>query len=407
MKRDPSFTPLAREARFAWRGINASGQTQRGIIIANDIAAARTVLKHQRILVLNLTRKGSVPLRAMRAADVTLFSRQLASLLQAGLSLLPALTVIAQSEVRATLARTVRALTRDIAQGLHFSAALARHPKSFSPMYCRLIALGETSGALATLLIQLAEDRERAAAQRAKLRAALSYPIGILLVALTISLALMIWVVPTFQQMFEGFGATLPAPTQFVITLSKAVIHSALPTLICLSVFIVTIIFGVRRSHTLRLLFDRLLLALPLTGPLFRLLAIARWSRGLGLLHKAGTPLAEAFEVLLGITHNAVFDHATVEIARRVRRGERLNDAMRATGCFTAAVIQPIAVAEESGSLEIMLHDLAALNDRQVNDKIAAFATLLEPLMMVILGVLVGGLVIAMYLPIIQLGSVI
>lgn len=407
MKRPPTLTSPARDARFAWRGLDASGRAQRGIIIANNIAAARAALKHQRILVLNLTRKGWVPLGAIRATDVTLFSRQLASLLQAGLSLLPALTVIAQSEVRATLARTVRALMRDIAQGLHFSAALARYPKSFSPMYCRLIALGETSGALAPLLIQLAEERERAAAQKAKLRAALSYPLGILLVALTISLALMIWVVPTFQQIFESFGATLPAPTQFVIALSAAVIHGALPALICLSVVIVTVIFGVRRSHTLRLAFDRLLLTLPLIGPLFRLLAIARWSRGLGLLHQAGTPLAEAFEVLLGITHNAVFDRATVEIARRVRRGERLNDAMRATGCFTAAVIQPIAVAEESGSLEMMLHDLAALNDRQVNDRITSFASLLEPLMMVILGVLVGGLVIAMYLPIIQLGSVI
>ncbi len=407
MKRTPTLTPPARDARFAWHGLDASGRAQRGIIIANNIAAARAALKHQRILVLNLTRKGWVPLGAIRATDVTLFSRQLASLLQAGLSLLPALTVIAQSEVRATLARTVRALMRDIAQGLHFSAALARYPKSFSPMYCRLIALGEASGTLAPLLIQLAEERERTAAQKAKLRAALNYPIGILLVALTISLALMIWVVPTFQQMFEGFGATLPAPTQFVIALSAAVIHGALPALICCSGVIVTMIFGVRRSQTLRLVFDRLLLTLPLIGPLFRLLAIARWSRGLGLLHKAGTPLAEAFEVLLGITHNAVFDRATVEIARRVRRGERLNEAMRATGCFTAAVIQPIAVAEESGALERMLNDLAALNDRQVNDRMSSFASLLEPLMMVILGVLVGGLVIAMYLPIIQLGSVI
>ncbi len=400
-------TSPPRDARFIWHGLDARGHHQRGVIIAIDIATARSALKRQRIIVLKLTRKGWIRIGTMRATDVTLFSRQLASLLQAGLSLLPALEVIANSEARPTLTRTAHALARDIAQGLHFSAALARYPKSFSTMYCRLVALGEASGALAPLLTQLADERERAASQKAKLRAALSYPAEILLIALAITLALMIWVVPTFQQMFEGFGATLPAPTQFVISLSAAVTRCALPIVCFLSVASAVIIFSLYRSPTLRLMFDRLLLALPLVGPLFKLLAIARWSRGLGLLHKAGTPLSEAFETLLGIPHNAVFDRATAEIARRVRHGERLANAMRATGCFSPAVIQPIAVAEESGALESMLSDLAALNDRQVDERITTFASLVEPLMMVILGMLVGGLVIAMYLPIIQLGSAI
>lgn len=402
----PTTDHRAQEFRFKWQGINSTGCLKSGVLIATEMSAARAALKQQRITPIKIINQGRAKPAALRATDVTTFSRQLASLLQAGLPLLAALEVIASSHPRPPLSRVIHALARAVTQGQHLSTALADYPQ-FGPMYCQLVAVGEASSALAPLLAQLAEHREQAAVQRAKLRSALSYPSGVLILSLLITTALMVWVVPTFKQIFESFGAPLPAPTQMVLSLSSAIAHGIAPVTLVLGSGIFIAALGLRRSTALRTTYDHLLLNLPMIGPLLQQLAIARWNRALGTLLKAGTPLADAFNSMAKITNNAVFDQATYNILQRVQRGERLAHAMHATGCFPPTVLQPIAIAEESGSLDTMLNDLATLNEQQVDMRIATLANSAEPLIMIVLGLLVGGLVVAMYLPIIQLGNII
>ncbi|BBO59105.1 type II secretion system F family protein [Mycoavidus sp. B2-EB] len=402
----PTTDHKTQEFRFKWQGINPTGCLKSGVLIATEMSTARAALKQQKIIPIKIIHQGRAKPAALRPTDITTFSRQLASLLQAGLPLLATLEVMAASHPRAPLSRVTHALARAVAQGQYLSTALADYPQ-FGPMYCQLVAIGETSSALAPLLAQLAEHREQAAAQQAKLRAALSYPSGVLILSLLITTALMIWVVPTFQQIFESFGAPLPTPTRIVLSLSSAIAHGIAPVTFLIGSGIFIAALGLRRSTVLRTAYDHLRLTLPIIGPLLRQLAIARWTHALGTLLKAGTPLAEAFNSMTRITNNAVFDQATCTILQRVQRGERLAQAMRATGCFPPTVLQPIAIAEESGSLDTMLNDLAMLNEQQVDMRITLLANSAEPLIIIVLGLLIGGLVVAMYLPIIQLGNII
>lgn len=397
------------EMRFKWRGVDASGLSKNGVLIAPDAGAARAMLKRDALFIVELNASGPAPRPKASAADVTLFTRQLASLLRAGLPLAPALDLLGQAQTsrRQGMPRIVGALARDIASGLRFSAALQRYAAQFNALYCQLVEVGEAAGALPGVLARIADDRERAAAQRAKVRAALTYPVIILLLALAITAALLVWVVPTFKQIFDGFGAKLPAPTQFVLALSAGAARWSIPALVMICAASCSVTFLLRRSEAARRRFARLSLTMPIAGPLLTTLCAARWSRALGTLLSAGTPLADAFDSLTHATGNAYFDHATLDIAIRLRRGERLAAAMRAAQCFPPEVVQPVAVAEESGALDAMLIDVAALADRQVDEKIGTLSSLCEPLVIIVLGTLVGGLVIAMYLPIIQLGNVV
>lgn len=402
--------PSSADMRFKWRGVDARGVRKNGALIAPDAAAARLLLKRDNVFIVELTVHGPAPRPTARTAEITLFTRQLASLLRAGLPLAPALDLLTQAQPsrRAQgMPRIIAALARDITGGLRFSAALQRHPAQFNALYCQLIEVGEAAGALASILSRIADDRERGAAQRAKVRAALTYPVAILVLALAITAALLVWVVPTFKQIFDGFGARLPAPTQFVLALSSGVAQWSVPA--CAAIFAGSsaATFLLRRSEAARIRFARASLTIPVAGPLLRTLCAARWSRALGTLLSAGTPLADAFDSLTHATGNAFFDRATADIAARLRRGERLAAAMRAAHCFPPEVVQPIAVAEESGALDSMLIDVASFADRQVDEKISTLSSLCEPLVIIVLGALVGGLVIAMYLPIIQLGNVV
>ena len=388
--------------RYAW-------SPRSGTLIAADSAAVRTVLKRDNLFIVELTARGPAPRPQARASEVTRFTRQLASLLRAGLPLAPSLELLAQTPAprQRGMSRIVGTLARDITSGLSFSAALARHPAQFNALYCQLVAVGEAAGALPAVLARIADDRERGAAQRAKVKASLTYPVAILLLALAITAALLIWVVPTFKQIFDGFGARLPAPTQIVMALSAAAARWSVPALALMVCAGFAVAYLLRRSDAARVTLARLSLRLPVAGTLLATLCAARWSRALGTLLSAGTPLADAFDSLTHATGNAWFDRATVDIAARLRRGERLAAAMRAARCFPAEVVQPVAVAEESGALDTMLIDVASLSDRQVDEKIGTLASLCEPLVIIVLGTLVGGLVIAMYLPIIQLGNVV
>jgi len=401
--------PPAAEMRFRWRGVDADGVQKTGALIAPDVSTARAILKREKLFIVELAARGHAPRPQTRTTDVTVFTRQLTSLLRAGLPLAPSLELLAQADGSRGqgMQRIVGALARDITGGLRFSAALQRHPAQFNALYCQLVEVGEAAGALPAVLARIADDRERAAAQRAKVRAALTYPVAILLLAIAITAALLVWVVPTFKQIFDGFGAKLPAPTQFVLALSAGAARWSIPLVVTVFAAGSAMTFLLRRSEAARIRFARLSLTMPVAGSLLRTLCAARWSRALGTLLSAGTPLADAFDSLTHATGNAFFDRATVEIAARLRRGERLAAAMRAAHCFPPEVVQPVAVAEESGALDRMLIDVASLADRQVDEKIGTLSSLCEPLVIIVLGTLVGGLVIAMYLPIIQLGNVV
>lgn len=400
-----------REQRFEWRAFDTQGMRRRGTVIAPDLSTARATLKQDALYAVEWIARGPAPQPTARAADVTLFTRQLSSLLRAGLPLAPSLELLAQASKDSTRAkgmpRIVNALARDITAGVGFSSALARHPAQFNALYCQLVEVGEASGALPTVLARLADDRERAAAQRAKVRAALTYPVAILLLALAITTALLVWVVPTFKQIFDGFGAKLPAPTQIVLAMSAAAGRWSVPlaSIACALVFAMRHVL--RRSEAARLYFARTALRLPFAGPLLATLCAARWSRALGTLLSPGSPLTDAFDSLTHATGNAWFDRATVAISAELRRGVRLAPAMRDARCFPEEIVQPVAVAEKCGTLDTMLLDVASLSDRQVDEKISGLASLCEPLVIVVLGGLVGGLVVAMYLPIIQLGNVV
>lgn len=395
------------ERRFVWRGVELDGTRRRGKIVAADAAAARTLLRLGGIVVLALDDRGPAPRPRATKREVTAFTRQLAGLLRAGLPLAQALDLLTQASGQDGIARIAAALGRSIAAGTRFSVALARFPAQFDGLYCQLAAVGEASGSLAAVLARAAEERERTAMQRAKLRAVLAYPLAVLLFAAALASGMLVWVVPTFRHVFESFGAALPAPTRAVIALSNAATHHGGAVFAALGALYLAAAHRVRRSWRLRLAVDRMTLALPLVGGMLRRLAAARWSRALGTLLGTGTPLADALTSLVHVSGNSVFDAATGDIAARLARGERLASAMRSTGCFPASIVEPVAVAEDAGMLDALLLDLATLAEQEVDEAVGMLASLAEPLVVIVLGMLVGGLVVALYLPIIELGNVV
>ena len=402
--------PPAAEMRFRWRGVDADGVQKTGALIAPDVSTARAILKREKLFIVELTARGPAPRPQTRSTDVTVFTRQLASLLRAGLPLAPSLDLLAQAQHsrRQGMPRIVGTLARDITSGLRFSAALQRHPAQFNALYCQLVEVGEAAGALPAVLARIADDRERAAAQRAKVRAALTYPVAILLLAIAITAALLVWVVPTFKQIFDGFGAQLPAPTQFVLALSAGAARWSIPLVIVIFAAGSLVTFLLRRSEAARIRFARLSLTMPVAG-----------SVAAHLVRGALEPRARHLVVGRHTARGRVrfTDSRHRQRFLRSRHAWKLPPGCGAANgsprpcarrsCFPPEVVQPVAVAEESGALDTMLIDVASLADRQVDEKIGTLSSLCEPLVIIVLGTLVGGLVIAMYLPIIQLGNVV
>jgi type IV pilus assembly protein PilC len=343
----------------------------------------------------------------VRHSEATRLIRQLASLLKAGLPLAPALQVLQTTASRSETRQLLVEVSRDVSHGQALSKAFAQHPRAFGRLCCTLVAVGEASGGLCDVLFRIAAQREKAAAQWARLRGALTYPTCLLTCGVAITGALTHWVVPTFADIFESFGAPLPLATRVVLDISDT-IGRATPW-ICAGAGLAYAVLALmlRRSPRFRLAWHTGLLAMPVAGALITRLLVARWCRALGTMLSAGTPLADAFDVLADVSGHPVFDAATRDAGRRIRRGQRLADALECTGCFPAGIVQPIAVAEETGALDRLLIDLADLADQDLDSALASAATLVEPAIIVILGALVGGLVIALYLPIVELGHVV
>ncbi|WP_265632863.1 type II secretion system F family protein [Cupriavidus cauae] len=345
----------------------------------------------------------------IRAEDIARFTRQLSTLLGASVPLLPALDIIARGHGDPAWRRLLAQLRGDIESGSGLAQAMRRHPRTFDALYCSLVDAGEQGGALGGMLDRLCACQEQAIALRRQVRAALRYPLVVLAVAAAVTTILMLFVIPAFKQVFVGFGAgaQLPTPTQFVIALSDGfVVHwqwlLALPPLAWLGLR-----HALGRSPPLRHARDRALLLLPLAGPLLRKAAVARWTRTLATLSAAGTPVVEAMALVAGASGNRVYRDATRQIERAVRCGASLATAMRASAVFDPMALQMTRIGEESGALDTMLLHVAQCCEREVDEGVAAVAGMVEPLIVVVLGVLIGGLVIAMYLPIFKLAQVV
>lgn len=378
-----------------------------GIIDAPGEASARVALRERGIQAPRLRPHHRLSRPRVPRKEVVAVTRQLGALLDAGIPLLSALDVIGHSHANPALGRLMTQLRDDIAGGSRLADALRRHPRQFDALYCHMVAAGEHSATLGDTLAQLAAYGDKQLALRAKLRGALAYPIAVLGVAGLITLVMLVWVVPAFQAMFADFGGTLPWATRVVITLSDLAVAHWPMLLGGMLATAAGLAMAQRHWPALRALEHRAGLVVPLAGPLWRHAILARWSRTLAVLIAAGVPLDEALGIAAHVSGNQRYEGASMQIRAAIQEGARLSQAMRDAGGFPPMLPQIAAIGEESGTLERMLHKAADMLEHEVNETVAALSSLIEPLMIVVLGLLIGGMVMAMYLPVFRLGQVV
>jgi type IV pilus assembly protein PilC len=337
--------------------------------------------------------------------DIALFARQLATMLQAGIPMVQCFDIIGNGHDKPSMQKLVLAIKADVEAGTSLHEALGKHPLYFDDLFVNLVEAGEHAGALETLLDKVATYKEKTEALKKKIKKALFYPAAVMAVAVIVTIILLVFVIPQFESLFKGFGADLPAFTQMVINLSRFVQDQGWWMLIVVGVAGWTFFYFKKRSRPMRQFLDRMMLKAPVIGPIMVKAAIARYARTLSTMFAAGVPLVEALTSVAGATGNIVYEDATLRIRDEVSTGQRLQRSMESTGLFPNMVIQMIAVGEESGSLDQMAAKVADFYEADVDAAVDAMSSLLEPLIMAVLGVLVGGLVVAMYLPIFKLGA--
>jgi type IV pilus assembly protein PilC len=399
---------IKRDVSFAWEGRDKRGQRIKGKSLAPDEAALRVELRRQGIAASRI-RKQSQQRKGGRvnAGDIAVFSRQLATMLAAGIPMVQAFEIVSSGTDKPALQKLILDIKADIEGGTSLHEALGKHPLHFDDLFVNLIEAGEQSGALETLLDKVATYKEKTEAMKKKVKKALFYPAAVVVVAFIVTIILMLFVIPEFQKLFQGFGANLPAFTQFVINISEFVQHKGLYLAVVLGLAIWAFLYFKKRSRRMREVLDRISLKVPIIGPILNKAAIARYARTLSTMFAAGVPLVEALESVAGATGNIVYENAVMKMKDEVATGQRLQRAMDARGIFPNMVVQMIAVGEEAGSLDAMAGKVATFYEAEVDNAVDSMSSLLEPLIMVVLGVLVGGLVIAMYLPIFELGNVV
>lgn len=391
--------------RFRWAGIAADGANLNGELLANSEVRARIELRRQGITPTRVGRTRRRPPR-IPAKTVCFLLRQLATLIRAGVPILAALDIIARSQENPTATHLLLQVRTDVQTGAALSVALARHPENFNALTCTLVAAGEQSGRLDEMLARVADYQEKMLAIRGKLRGALTYPLAILSTALLITLLLLIYVVPTFEESFRSFGANLPLPTRLIIDGSAWVRDFGPPAFLILAGAAYGLAHRWRQTPAWQVATDRWQLQLPIAGSLLRRAALARWSRTLASLYGAGIPLLDALAPAGDATGNRIYQSASAVLHDRIRAGDSLTASLARQTVFSPLLVQMVSIGEESGTLDAMLNKVADIYDREVDEAVAMLGTLMEPVLMLILGGLIGGLVIAMYLPIFQLGSV-
>jgi type IV pilus assembly protein PilC len=399
--------PSVREFNFTWVGRDRGGKTVRGEMRASGEAQVNAALRRQGIKVVELKKQRRARGGKIREKDLCLFTRQLATMLKSGVPLLQAFDIVAKGHSNAAMAKLIYAIRTDVETGASLKQAFEKHPQYFEPLYCNLIGAGEAAGILDAVLERLALYKEKILAIKSKIKSALFYPIAIIAVAFIITAIIMIFVIPSFKEVFTSFGADLPALTLMVIGISDFFVEYWWLIFLGTGAAIYGFVHARKRSRKMQMAMDRIMLRLPIFGEIVRKSAIARWSRTLSTTFSAGVPLVEALDAVAGAAGNHEYFVATKKIQGEVATGASLNSAMQATDVFPNMVVQMVAIGEEAGSLDTMLGKVADYFEQEVNDAVAGLSSLMEPLIMVVLGVLIGGLVIAMYLPIFKMGAAI
>lgn len=396
---------------FVWEGTDKRGTKMKGEQQAKNANLLRAELRRQGITP-KIVKTKPKPLfgssgRTISAKEMAIFSRQLATMMKSGVPIVQALEIIAGGQKNPKMQKMVDALRADIASGLSINEAMAKHPVQFDELYRNLVRAGEGAGVLETVLETIASYKENIEALKGKIKKALFYPAMVIAVAILVSGILLVYVVPQFESVFKDFGAELPAFTQLLVNLSRFTVAWWLPILLVMGATIVAVIFLFKRSPRFQHFVDRAILKTPIIGQIMHNAAIARFARTLAITFKAGVPLVEALDTVAGATGNTVYEKAVHRIRDDVAVGYQVNMAMKQVNLFPHMVVQMTAIGEEAGALDTMLFKVAEFFEQEVNNAVDALASLIEPLIMVFIGVLVGGMVIGMYLPIFKLAAVV
>jgi type IV pilus assembly protein PilC len=398
-----------KDIQFVWEGKDKRGHKIRGKALAANEATLRADLRRQGVAPTRVKtqsrRMGSGG--KVSNEDIAVFSRQLATMMSAGIPMVQAFEIIGNGHEKPAMQRLVLDIKSNIEGGSTLHESLAKHPLYFDDLFVNLVEAGEQAGALETLLDKIATYKEKTEALKKKIKKALFYPAAVLVVAVVVSVILLIFVIPQFEELFKGFGADLPAFTQMVVNLSRFAQSQGWWMLITIGAAFYAFFYFKKRSRPMQKALDRMLLKFPIIGPILQKSAIARFARTLSTMFAAGVPLVEAMDSVAGATGNIVYEEAVLRMKDEVATGQRLQRAMENVGLFPNMVVQMIAVGEESGSLDTMSGKVAEFYEAEVDNAVDSMSSLLEPLIMAVLGVLVGGMVIAMYLPIFKLGSVV
>ncbi len=400
----------AKESIFLWEGTTRQGTKIKGQMSAQDPSLIKAQLRKQGINPTRVRKQGIQLFgsgKKIKPMDIAVFTRQLATMMKSGVPLLQSFDIILEGLTNPNMTRLVEQIKTDVGAGNSLASSLRKHPKYFDDLYCNLVDSGEQSGALETLLDRVATYKEKTEALKAKIKKAMNYPIAVIVVAVIVSAILLIKVVPQFQEVFANFGAELPAFTMMVIGLSEMLQEHGLIVLVALIAGAILFRTARQRSEKLRDSIDRLLLKMPVVGNIIYNSAVARFGRTLATTFSAGVPLVDALDSVAGATGNVVFKNAVHSIKTEVTGGTQLNIAMRSTQVFPAMALQMTSIGEESGALDEMLDKVATHYEAEVDNAVDGLTALMEPMIMAVLGVLVGGLIIAMYLPIFQLGAVV
>lgn len=396
-----------KEYTFLWTGKNKAGKVVKGEQRATSEAVVNATLRRQGILVSKISKQSFKRGGSVSEKDIALFTRQLATMMKSGVPLLQTFDIVGRGHDNPAVGKLLLDIKADVETGSSLSQAFRKYPLYFDQLYCNLVAAGEQAGILETLLDRLATYKEKMLAIKSKIKSALFYPVAIIIVAFIITAVIMIFVIPAFKEVFKSFGADLPAPTLMVIAMSDFFIEYWWAIFGGIGAGVFAFFYTLKRSEAMQIAFDRLFLRLPIFGNIIRKSVIARWTRTLSTMFSAGVPLVESLESVGGAAGNYVYKVGTRQIQSDVSTGTSLTTAMQSSELFPNMVNQMVAIGEESGALDSMLGKVADFFEAEVDDAVEALSSLMEPIIMVVLGVLIGGMVIAMYLPIFKLGAVV
>jgi type IV pilus assembly protein PilC len=398
-----------KEVTFAWEGTDKKGKRIKGEMKASGEAFVNATLRRQGVNVTKVKKQSGFGAKSGKVTekDVTLFTRQLATMMKAGVPLLQAFDIVGKGHSNPAVAKLLGDIKADVETGSSLSTAFRKYPLHFDNLFCNLVGAGEQAGILDSLLDRLASYKEKILAIKGKIKSALFYPVSIIVVAFVITAVIMIFVIPAFKELFSSFGADLPAPTLIVMAISDFFVEYWWAIFGSIGGGLWFFFYTWKRSEKMQATMDRLLLKLPLFGDLIKKATIARFARTLSTMFAAGVPLVEALDSVAGASGNRVYYDATKKIQSEISTGTSLTVAMQNSEVFPNMVLQMVAIGEESGALDSMLSKVADFYEGEVDDAVEGLSSLMEPIIMVVLGTLIGGLVIAMYLPIFKMGQVV